>query len=163
MEKTMNTYDYQKKGIILIFVLIAGFFLFSRPVLAHEEPPTVRLVLLYTPTCEGCENLLSVLPGTPDPYGSQVELIALDISQMVNEPAAGLLLESFELENDRGPVLLFSNKAKLIGAQTIQENLVSLIDRYLEQGGVDFPWTSPAASKAVAPAALLLMETLTGG
>jgi hypothetical protein len=136
----MNTYDYQKKGIILIFVLIAGFFLISRPVMAEEEPPTVRLVLLYTPTCEGCENLLSVLPGILDPYGSQVELIALDISQKVNEPAAGLLLESFEMENYQGPILLFSNNAKLIGAQTIQDNLASLIDHYLEQGGLEFPW-----------------------
>ena len=108
--------------------------------MAEEEPPTVRLVLLYTPTCEGCENLLSVLPGILDPYGSQVELIALDISQKVNEPAAGLLLESFEMENYQGPILLFSNNAKLIGAQTIQDNLASLIDHYLEQGGLEFPW-----------------------
>lgn len=126
-----------------IAILILGLFLLIGIQPAQAQTPTsspvVRAVLFYSPTCGHCQYVITeTLPPLFERYGNQLQMIGIDIAQSEGQALFITVIQMFNL--DRGPVpFLVIGDTYLIGSGDIPEEFPGLIDRYMAQGGVDWP------------------------
>ncbi|HUE98076.1 MAG TPA: thioredoxin family protein [Anaerolineales bacterium] len=123
--------------IIALFISI----LFSPITNAHAQtdPPVVRAVLFYSPTCGHCEYVSNeTLAPMIENYGEQLEIIALDVTQPFGQDFFLSTLQKFGLERSGVPFLVI-NDTYLIGSVDIPEKFPGLVETYLAQGGLDWP------------------------
>jgi cytochrome c biogenesis protein CcdA/thiol-disulfide isomerase/thioredoxin len=102
----------------------------------------VRLVFVWAEDCPHCHEVMeTVLPSLVDKYGDQLSIAMLETSQ---DPARyEIYLEAIGLYNiaparQGWPAVLIGD-THLLGSHEIQESLEGLIQRYLDEGGVDYP------------------------
>jgi uncharacterized membrane protein/thiol-disulfide isomerase/thioredoxin len=103
--------------------------------------PVVHAVLFWMDGCPHCHEVLdNVLPPLQEKYGAQldillVEVITLDDVNRLYEVAA-----AYDIPRERvGVPFLIVGDHVLIGSRQIPDELPGLIERYLAQGGVDWP------------------------
>ena len=121
---------------ILLFVLLAAPL---TSVHAQTEPPVVRAVLFYSPTCPHCEQVINeTLPPLIEKYGDQLQIIGVNVSETQGQTLFLAALDQFSLKEAGVPFLVISDKY-LMGSADIPAQLPGLIETYLKQGGVDFP------------------------
>lgn len=106
---------------------------------AQGATPVVHAVLFYSPTCGHCEFVITqtILP-MMDEYGSQLQVIGVDVTTEDGNALFMSALKTFNVERAGVPFLVIDN-TYLIGSADIPEQFPSLVDSYLEQGGVDYP------------------------
>jgi uncharacterized membrane protein/thiol-disulfide isomerase/thioredoxin len=126
-----------RKFLIVALLLAASLIPPSRMVRAQGA--VVHAVLFYSPTCGHCQYVATeILPPLFEKYGSQLQMVGVDISQPDGQALfqAGLL--KFNLESGGVPFLVVGN-IYLIGSVDIPEQFPGLIEQYLAQGGVSWP------------------------
>lgn len=106
---------------------------------AQAPHPVARAVLFYSPTCGHCHHVIQeVLPPLTEKYGPQLEIIGVDVTQPQGGPLFQAALQRFNLQSSGVPFLVIGNEY-LIGSVDIPEKFPALIEKYLAQGGVDWP------------------------
>ena len=128
------------KQHIIIAAIFVAFFVF--PVThahAQTEPPVVRAVLFYSPTCGHCEYVINntLLP-LIEKYGEQLQIIGINVTQEQGQALFLSAMQMFNLEQAGVPFLVIDDMY-LIGSLDIPEKFPGLVDDYLAQGGVDWP------------------------
>ncbi|MCP4542973.1 MAG: hypothetical protein GY832_38135 [Chloroflexi bacterium] len=107
-----------------------------------QEEPVVRFYLFYGETCPHCHDVMDdFLPQVYEKYGDQVEYEYIEVWNDTDKYLTFLGLETKlgvpEERQGSVPALVIGDKV-LIGGSEIPEQLESLIDAYLAQGGVDY-------------------------
>lgn len=144
---------------LLTFILLAVTLTFSSASAQAEAPPVVHAVMFWMNGCPHCHAVLdNVLPPLQAKYGTQLDLVLIEVAttqdiEMLYQVAAAYNMSK---EQTGVPFLIIGEHA-LVGSQQIPNELPKLIERYLAQGGVDFPSIPvladilPTASPASSP------------
>jgi uncharacterized membrane protein len=108
---------------------------------ARAQGPAVRAVLFYSPTCPHCHQVITVdLPPLLDKYDDRLQIIGLDISQPGGQALYQAAIERYSIpEERRGVPTLIIGDVVLVGSLEIPQQLPDLVEKYLAQGGVDWP------------------------
>jgi len=127
----------------LLFTLIIGWFNFSVGSTGTPTTPAgdgvVHAVLFYSPSCPHCTYVIQeVLPPIFKKYGDQLNIIGVDITQFAGSMLFQAAIERFKMESGPVPTLIVGDQV-LIGSADIPAKLPGLIEKYLAQGGVDWP------------------------
>jgi uncharacterized membrane protein/thiol-disulfide isomerase/thioredoxin len=124
----------------LRWLLIASLTLvFLSAPAVQAEPAVVRAVLFYSPTCPHCHQVINEdLPPLFEKYGDQLYIIGIDISQPDGQVLFQAAIDRFKLEHVGVPTLVVDDVV-LIGSLDIPEQFPGLIEKYLAQGGTDWP------------------------
>jgi len=123
-------------SLLLIFPL--WFFAQPASVFAVNQP-VVNAVLFYSPSCGHCHLVITqTLPPLFEKYGTQLNLVGVDISQQGGDALFTAVTRHFNIERAGVPLLVIGDQY-LIGSADIPEKFPAMIDFYLGQGGVDWP------------------------
>jgi len=132
---------------LLITILISPF----TNAHAQTNPPVVRAVLFYSPTCGHCEYVINntLLPLVEE-YGEQLQIIGVDVTQQQGQALFHSTMQKFDLEQAGVPFLVIAD-TYLIGSIDIPEKFPGMVEGYLAQGGVDWPDIPGLAEALKAP------------
>ncbi len=139
MRKKSNTFVWLCTLTLIVLSLTLG----SGSQASAQEEPVVRFYLFYGETCPHCHEVMdNFLPQVYEKYGDQVEYEYIEVWNDTDKYLTLLGLETkLGVPEDRQgsvPALVIGDKV-LIGSGEIPDQLESLIDAYLEMGGVDYP------------------------
>lgn len=99
---------------------------------------TVRAVLFWSPDCRYCRQIVEQdLPPLLQPYGSQVQILYIDLNQGSAQDLYQAALQQYAVSDSGIPMLVIGDVV-LQGSQIVQK-LPGLIERHLAAGGVDWP------------------------
>jgi uncharacterized membrane protein len=106
-----------------------------------EPKPVVRLVMFWSETCGHCHYILAeVLPPLQSRYGEQLEVYLISLESAADVDRLYQTAAAYGIPKEQvGVPLLLIGEYALAGSVQIPEQLPGLIERYLEQGGVDYP------------------------
>jgi cytochrome c biogenesis protein CcdA/thiol-disulfide isomerase/thioredoxin len=142
LQSTLSRKPWIARSLALLLSTLI-FATFALPLVrAQADRPKVRGFLFYSQSCPTCPRLRAeVLAPLYSQYGQQLEITAIDAE--ADEPNASWLeacQERFGLPTDRAAVpVLFMGDTALSGAEEIERELPTLVERYAQEGGVDFP------------------------
>jgi uncharacterized membrane protein len=123
----------------------------------QAAPPVVRAILFWDESCPHCHVVMTeVLPPIKEKYGSQFQLLELEISSLRNHDLFMAAIHYFDVPPERQgvPFLVIGDKV-LVGEDEIKGQLEAEIQRGLAAGGVDFPAAlsiTPEDLAGIAPA-----------
>jgi uncharacterized membrane protein/thiol-disulfide isomerase/thioredoxin len=124
---------------LLLATLYLVAILFSPSRVVRAQGAVVHAVLFYSPACGHCHYVITeVLPPLFEKYGSQLQVIGVDVSQPDGQALFQTVLLKFNMESGMIPFLLIGN-IYLIGSGDIPEQFPGMIEQYLAQGGIDWP------------------------
>ena len=127
------------RGIILTLLLVTGLLLTPAIANAQSTDVVVHAVLFYSPTCGHCEYVINeVLPPLMEKYGSQLEIVGIDVTVPEGQELFMSAMRSFNLPSSGVPFLVIGD-TYLVGSTDIPEKFPGLIDTHLAQGGLDYP------------------------
>jgi len=108
---------------------------------AAAQEPRVHVVLFYSPTCGHCQQLIqNDLPPLLEKYGSQLEILAIDVSQPAGQELYIAAIERYSIaEERRGVPAMIVGDVVLVGGFEIPERFPGLVDAALANGGLDWP------------------------
>jgi uncharacterized membrane protein/thiol-disulfide isomerase/thioredoxin len=123
---------------LILFLFLASALTTAQ---AQSAEPVVRAILFYSPTCPHCAMVVEEdLPPLFEKYGTQLEIIGVDVSQMDGSTLYQSAITHFQIpENRLGVPTLIIDNTVLVGSLEIPEQLPGLVEHYLSQGGVDWP------------------------
>ena len=130
-----------KRTSILIFILLMGWLIFpAANVFAQSEPPVVRAVLFYSPTCPHCEFVIkeTILPLIAEHGEDRLQIIGIDVTQPQGQELFLSALDAFKQEQGGVPFLVIGDTF-LIGSADIPEKFPGMVESYLAADGVDWP------------------------
>lgn len=129
----------RQKAILSILVSLFVMLLWVNPALAQK--PKVRAVLFYSPTCPHCHKVMEEdLPPLIQKYGSQLEIVGIDVTHEVGANLYQAMLYTFNVPDDRiGVPTLVVGDNVLVGSYEIPEQFPSIIENGLAAGGIDWP------------------------
>jgi uncharacterized membrane protein/thiol-disulfide isomerase/thioredoxin len=124
----------------LRWLLIASLTLvFLSAPAVRAEPAVVRAVLFYSPSCPHCHQVINEdLPPLIEKYGEQLHIIGIDVTQPDGQVLFQATIDRFKLEHVGVPTLVVDDVV-LIGSLEIPEQFPGLIEKYLAQGGTEWP------------------------
>jgi uncharacterized membrane protein len=106
---------------------------------AQTEPPVVRAVLFYSPTCGHCEYVITnVLRPMTDQYGDRLQIMAIDVTQQQGQALFITAMQKYGFESAGVPFLVIGETV-LIGSVDIPDKFPDLVKTYLAKEGVDWP------------------------
>jgi len=129
-----------RKAISFILVLFGlgwpGWVLKS-----EAQEPVVHILLFHSPTCPHCQVVINeVLPPIQEKYGAQIDIKLLDISDPYNYGLLVSLEEAAQIPPEkRGVPMMFVGRTIMVGDLSIKESLEGVIEKYLAEGGADYP------------------------
>lgn len=119
---------------ILAVLLLAGF-----AGVGQTQSPVVRAVLLYSPTCSHCHQVMTeALPPLRERYGTQLEILEVNVQEPAGSAVYQAAVEQFNPAVRGVPMLIIGDQV-LVGSVQIPDQLPALIESYLAAGGVDWP------------------------
>jgi uncharacterized membrane protein len=123
--------------LLVLFVLSQSV----SPVLAQSEPPVVRAVLFYLPTCSHCHKVITEdLPPLMEKHGEQLEILPIDISESEGHALYEAAIQRFDIPYERlGVPTLIVGEVVLVGSGEIPQQFPGLVEAYLSAGGMDWP------------------------
>jgi uncharacterized membrane protein/thiol-disulfide isomerase/thioredoxin len=96
-------------------------------------------VLFYSPTCGHCEYVINnTLIPLIEQYGDQLSIIGINDTLSSGQILFRAALQYFGLETSGVPFLVIGD-TYLVGSIDIPQQFPGLIEKYLAQGGVDWP------------------------
>lgn len=140
----------------LIFTLFfVGIFFLTGTQLVLAQTPLpdgmIHAVLFYSPTCGHCEYVITeVLPNIFEHYGNHLYMVGVDVSQPGGQALFLSTLNYFNLESGGVPFLVVGDNY-LVGSLDIPEQFPGLIEKYLAQGGLDWPAIPGLAEALITP------------
>ena len=128
----------------LSFLLLSALLLasaFPIVVQAQSSPQVVHAVLFWIDGCPHCHEVLdNVLPPLQEKYGAQLEFLLVEVVGTDDVDRLYEVAAAYDIPREQvGVPFLIVGDHVLIGSLQIPEELPGLIDRYLAQGGVDWP------------------------
>ena len=149
-----------RRGWVVLTRLAAALLVLMLTIMgggtASAQDAVVRFRFFYSEDCEHCLAIKNELfPDLLDEYGSQIEIIYLEIS----EPSVFQQMVAFEKEYNVPPEMadipeVFIGDQALIGEEQIREELPGLVRQFLNQGGVGLaPLTQGATNASGEPVA----------
>ena len=122
---------------LLLAMLFITTRLLSQP--GASEQPVVRAILFYSPTCGHCHFVIrEALPVLMDQYKERLEILGIDVTQPQGQIFFDSAREMFGLESTGVPFLVVGDEY-LVGSSEIPNKFPALIEKYLAEGGVDWP------------------------
>jgi cytochrome c biogenesis protein CcdA len=131
-----------RKRSLAIVVLGLFLLLLCAQAVAAQAKPVVRFLFFYNEDCPTCQRIKGeYMPAVFVKYGEQVECRYIEIW---NDPEnhrmmRGLLLKMDVPPNRQDYVPLLVIGDDVLAGEEIPDRLEEVIDRYLAQGGVDYP------------------------
>jgi uncharacterized membrane protein/thiol-disulfide isomerase/thioredoxin len=125
----------------------------SRALPVEAQEPAVRAVLFYSPGCPHCHKVISEdLPPLLEKYGERLQIIGVDTTQPGGQALYQAAIQRYGIpEERRGVPTLIVGDVVLVGSLEIPQQLPDLVEKYLAQGGVDWP-DIPGLAEALAAA-----------
>jgi uncharacterized membrane protein/thiol-disulfide isomerase/thioredoxin len=123
---------------LLIGSLALSFFK-APPVQA--ESAVVRAVLFYSPSCPHCHQVITEdLPPLMEKYGDQLQIAGIDTTSAGGQALYEAAIQRFNIPSERlGVPTLIVADVVLVGSLEIPQQFPGLIEKYLAQGGIDWP------------------------
>jgi len=136
MSKKPNRYKTKRIQLILpiLISLLQG-------ISVKAEIPIVHALLFYSPTCPHCHKVISEdIPPLIKKYGQQLHIVAINVQQADGNALYKAAIKQFQIPKDRFgiPTLIVGNQV-LVGSGEIPTQFPELIDKFLAQGGIDWP------------------------
>lgn len=121
--------------------------------LAAAQSGVVNAVLFYSPTCPHCHDVIdNDLPPLFQQYGEQLRIVGIDVSLPGGQQLYQAAIATYAIPDDRlGVPTLIIGEHVLVGSGEIPQQLPSLIEGFLLDGGVAFP-PIPGLDAVVNPA-----------
>jgi uncharacterized membrane protein len=133
---------------ILTSILMLPVWLSSFSAFFNTDSTVVHAVLFYSPNCGHCHLVITeALPPLFEQYGEQLSIVGVDVTQPGGQTLFLAALQHFNLESSGVPLLVIGD-TYLVGSVDIPEKFPGLIERYLAQGGVDWP-AIPGLAEAI--------------
>ena len=126
--------------ILLIFILPA-LTIIPLNIPAQAKTPVVRVVLFFSQTCPHCQKVITQdLPPLKQVYGDQLEIFGVNVGLPEGQTLYQNAVAFFKIPEDQivVPMLIVADTV-LIGDTEIPEKLPGIIDKGLENGGIDWP------------------------
>jgi len=145
------------RSAIIVVILLCVLLLLPLRAAAQGTSPIVHAVLFYSPTCPHCQYVITqTLPPLLARYGSQLQIVGIDVTTPGGQALFGVALQHFGLDSAGVPFLAIG-ETYLEGSTDIPEKLPGLIDSYLAETGVAWPAipgleAALATSEAASPA-----------
>ena len=130
-------------AVSLVLILISGLVGCGPAPVDEPEPepaePVVRALFFWADTCPFCHMVMDeYFPVWEEEYGEQLEILTVDVSVPEKYEVWLATMEAYEVGRGGVPMLVVGDEV-LIGAAEIPERFPSLIEAYLEEGGVGYP------------------------
>jgi len=127
--------------LLLLWSLLGLLMGLSPALSARAQTAVVRAVLFYSPTCPHCHKVITEdLPPLLEKYGNQLQIVGVDVSTSGGQALFLAAIQWHKVPPESQVVpMLFVDDIMLIGSIDIPEQLPGLIEKYLAQGGVDWP------------------------
>lgn len=124
---------------IILSCLFLALLMVAVPVRAQE--PVVHAVMFWKAGCGHCvETINEILPPIQHKYGAQLELRLVEVVTMQDVDALYAIATANDIPKEKvGVPFLILGETILIGPEQIRQQLPTLLDDYLTQGGVDWP------------------------
>jgi len=133
-QKTMNR--------LILYTLLLPLWVSVFPNQSTQTSQTqtvVHAVLFYSPNCGHCQLVINnTLIPLIEQYGDQLLIVGIDVTQPSGQALFSAALQHFNLETSGVPFLVIDD-TYLVGSVDIPEIFPRLIEKYLTQGGVDWP------------------------
>ena len=141
-EFTMKKHATILSQLFTVLSLGLSLLLLNPQTIEAQEEPIVRFLFFYNESCPVCRQIKGeYLPTVFEKYGAQVECRYVEIwdSPENHRMMRGLLLKLGVPQNrqDYVPVVVVGDQ--VLAGDEIPTRLEGTIDRYLAQGGVDYP------------------------
>jgi uncharacterized membrane protein len=125
---------------ILAAVLVATLWLAS-VFPAQAQQPVVHVILFWMEGCPNCHEVIdNVLPPLQSKYGAGLDVLLVEV---VSKDDIDRLLATAEVygygRDQIGVPFMIVGEHAMIGSGQIPAELPGLIDKYLAEGGLDFP------------------------
>lgn len=103
--------------------------------------PVVHAVLFYSTACPHCHEVMEQhLPPLVQQYGSQLDIIGIDVDHEVGQLIYQNMIAIFNVPDDRlGVPTLVVGDQVLVGSDEIPQQLPIIIQSGLSVGGIDWP------------------------
>jgi len=128
------------KSLIVVLIILVGFISIASGVSAQE--PIIRAVLLYSPSCPHCLDVINeILPPLVEQYGtSQLQIFGVSTYTDTGHNLFVNASEVFNIPEDRQavPTMIIGDHV-MVGSREISELLPGLIEQGISNGGVDWP------------------------
>ena len=99
----------------------------------------MRAVLFYSPTCPHCHKVLTeALSPLLEKYGDQLQIIGVDTTTPDGQALFQAAIQRFNIDYAGVPTLIVGDVV-LMGSVAIPEQFPALVEKYLAQGGVNWP------------------------
>lgn len=108
---------------------------------ATAQTAVVHAVLFYSPSCPHCHKVITQdLPPLLEKYGDQLQIVGVDTTSAGGQALYMAAIQWHKVPPESQVVpMLFVDDVMLIGSFDIPEQFPGLIEKYLAQGGVDWP------------------------
>lgn len=147
---TLNKYFYTLSILLLIGLVLVMMV----PTIAQAQSAeqVVQAVLFYSPFCSHCHEITQgVLPPLYKKYAHQLEILRIDVSEPDGQLLYQEAVQHFTIpENRLGIPTLIIDDRVLVGSLEIADQFPGLVEEYLAQGGVPWPFI-PTLNKVVDP------------
>jgi len=140
----------------LLIVGVMALFSFGSVYAQSPTPvnaPIVRAILFYDSQCPHCEYVREeVLPPLQSHYGNQLVITQLEINDARVYEVFLAALDQYGIPPEmQGVPFLIIGDVGLIGSEEIPEQFPGQIERYLAEGGVDYPQLPGLESLIISP------------
>ena len=129
-----------RNSILVLLIILVGFISMLSEVSAQE--PVVRAVLLYSPSCPHCLDVINeILPPLVEQYGtSQLQIFGVSTYTDTGHNLFVNAADVFNTPEDRQgvPTMIIGDQV-MVGSREISELLPGLIEQGLSSGGIDWP------------------------
>jgi uncharacterized membrane protein len=124
---------------VVLPMVLAGATPVGPSALAAE--PVVRAVLFFSPSCGHCHLVLTEsLPPIQAKFGAGLQVAIVDVTMPQGMALYEAAVTSFAIPEDRvGVPTLIVGDTVLVGSGEIPAQLPSLVERWLADGGLDWP------------------------
>jgi uncharacterized membrane protein/thiol-disulfide isomerase/thioredoxin len=139
----------------IILLIISWLLVPSGAIAQTPGGPVVRAILFYSPTCPHCHKVITeVLIPMVESYGSdQLQIVGIDTSQAAGGQLYQATIERYEIPPSRAGVpTLVIGDVVLVGSVEIPEMFPDLVERGLEEDGIDWP-DIPGLAEVIPPKA----------
>ena len=123
----------------LLIASLIPVLLSASPVQADSA--VVSAVLFYSPSCGHCHQVITTdLPPLFEKYGDQLQIAGIDTTTPGGQALYEAAIQRFNIPPDRlGVPTLIVGDVVLVGSLEIPQQFPGLIEKYLAQGGVEWP------------------------
>jgi uncharacterized membrane protein len=152
------------KRLLLLATVLACVFGSRRGLPARADEPVVRAVLFYSPSCGHCHYVITeTLPPLFEKYPGQLQIVGANVTEAGGQALYQAAVKQFDIPPERlGVPTLVVADVVLVGSIEIPEQFPVLIERYLAQGGAEWPDLPGLAESLAQPTAGPTPEPTTG-